>query len=136
MDRHAIKVACAIIEDNGLIMAAQRNKNMSMPLKWEFPGGKVESGEDPEDTIVREIKEELDLDIRVKLSLDSHLHDYGEKLIELIPFICVITGGKPKCMEHKRILWDSPENLNDLDWAGADIPIYFDYMEYINKEKP
>jgi 8-oxo-dGTP diphosphatase len=126
-----IKVTCAIIEDSGKILAARRSEDMSQSLKWEFPGGKIEPGEKSEDCIVRELKEELDIDVDVKHQLSSHVHDYGNRVIELIPFVCVIKGGDLKCKEHKEILWDVPRNLAGLDWADADKPVYREYVEYV-----
>lgn len=131
IDKSPIRVTCAIIESNGLIMAAQRSEKMYPPLKWEFPGGKVEPGEKTGDTIVREIREELKLEVRITGALESHVYSYGEKTIELIPFLCRIAYGTPVCTEHKEIMWDRPENMKSLDWAGADAVIYNEYMEYI-----
>lgn len=124
-----IKVTCAIIEDNGRILAAQRGENMGMPLKWEFPGGKIEEGEKADECIKREIKEELDTEIEITGTLPSHVHDYGTRKIELIPFICRIKGGSVYCREHKRIIWDEPNKLSMLDWAEADVPVYLDYLK-------
>lgn len=126
-----IKVTCAIIERDGKILAAQRSENMGMGLKWEFPGGKVEPGERPEDCIARELKEELGIEAKVKQALPSHIHDYGTKVIELIPFICEIKNGRIECREHKQVLWDKPQNLTGLEWANADVPILHEYLRYL-----
>lgn len=126
-----IKVTCAIIEKEGMILAAQRSGDMGMPFKWEFPGGKIEPGEKACSCIIREIKEEMDADIIVIRELPSHTHDYGDKLIELIPFICKLSGTRIILKEHKKIIWGIPEELSSLDWAEADIPIYKEYMQYL-----
>lgn len=126
-----IKVTCAIIENNGQILAAQRSENMSMPLKWEFPGGKIEPGEKAEDCIVRELKEELDIEVSIKHSLSAYVHNYGTECIELIPFICEMKYGHLKCKEHKQVIWDYPQRFSDLDWADADVPVYNEYMKYV-----
>lgn len=126
-----IKVTCAIIEDNGKILAAQRSEKMSLPLKWEFPGGKIEELEKPEECIKREIKEELGITLNVKYMLKSNIHCYGDRVIELIPFVCSIAGGEIILKEHKAVLWDFPLNLKNLDWAEADIPIYNQYLSII-----
>lgn len=133
-NRKTVKVTCAIIERNGQILAAERSEEMGMAYKWEFPGGKVEKGEKAEDTIAREIKEELDVEVRVKEALTPKVHDYGINIIELIPFICEITCGNIECKEHRQFVWDFPENLRGLDWAEADVPIFNEYMEYIKQE--
>lgn len=131
MTKKIIKVTCAIIEDAGKILVAQRSENMNLALKWEFPGGKIEEGELPEDCIKREIKEELDINISVGERLKSTVHSYGDKTIELIPFICKLEGGKLCPREHKSIIWEEPGKLKNLDWAEADIPIYKEYINYI-----
>lgn len=130
-----LQVCCAIIESDGKILIAQRSEKMNLALKWEFPGGKIEKGETAENCIVREIKEELGIDIKVKDRLKENVHDYGSRVIELIPFVCCVNGGKIKVLEHKNIIWDKAEKLNDLDFAGADIPIYNEYLGYIRGEK-
>jgi len=130
-DKKSLRVACAIIEDGGKILAAQRGESMSFSFKWEFPGGKVEEGEKPEDAIVREINEELDIDINVVQSLSSNVHDYGKMKIELIPFICSMNGKDIKLNEHSQIIWDFPGNLRELDWADADIPVLKEYIKYL-----
>lgn len=129
-----IKVTCAIIENKGKILAAQRSEKMGLPLKWEFPGGKIEPGENAEDCIVREIMEELDIEVSVKNSLPEHVHNYGTKCIMLIPFICNIKDGKLKCKEHKQVIWDEPQKLSSLDWADADVPVYEEYLKYIERD--
>lgn len=130
MTNKVIKVTCAIIEDSGKILVAQRSENMSLPLKWEFPGGKIEEGEAPEDCIKREIKEELELSISVKGKLNSSVHSYGNKTIELIPFICELEDGELCPREHKDVIWGEPTKLKHIDWAEADIPIYQEYINY------
>ncbi|MEJ6979798.1 (deoxy)nucleoside triphosphate pyrophosphohydrolase [Pedobacter sp. P351] len=119
-----IDVSCAIISDqNQGILVTQRSATMPLPLKWEFPGGKVESGETPEQSLVREIKEELGVNIRITASLSPVVHTYGTKTIRLIPFICHITEGEITLHEHQDYRWLKPGQLLTLDWAEADIPV-------------
>ncbi len=96
---------------------------MSQPLKWEFPGGKAEPGEDERRAIVREIKEELHLDIEVVGRLQPVEHAYPAFRIRLIPFIARVTGGKLFLEEHRDARWVSIAELSQYDWAPADIPI-------------
>ena len=70
-----IHVVCAVIEQNGLILCAQRFESMALPLKWEFPGGKIEPGEAEEHALIREIQEELNVDIEILERLP--VHDYA-----------------------------------------------------------
>ncbi|MCU0599277.1 MAG: (deoxy)nucleoside triphosphate pyrophosphohydrolase [Desulfobacterales bacterium] len=115
-----ISVACAIIKENGKILVAQRSETMSMPLKWEFPGGKIDSGETPAQCLKREIMEELGIEVDVGRALPHVTHPYPDFSITLVPFLCAITGGRLILNEHKAIAWLSPEGLNVLDLAEAD----------------
>ncbi|GGC48333.1 hypothetical protein GCM10011386_45690 [Parapedobacter defluvii] len=96
---------------------------MNLPLKWEFPGGKVEPGEDETLTIVREIKEELNLDIEVMGRLKPVEHDYPTFRIRLIPFMASVTGGELLLEEHADAKWVQVDDLDRYDWAPADVPI-------------
>lgn len=129
-----ILVACAIIEDDyGNILVTQRSANMSLPLKWEFPGGKVEKDETYEQTIVREIKEELSILITISNKLPVSTYQYPTLSITLIPFVCKLSQGEIKLTEHLAFRWLNPNNLLDLDWAEADIPVAHQYLNTLNK---
>jgi 8-oxo-dGTP diphosphatase len=124
-----IKVTCAIIEHNNKVLVTQRSEKMALPLKWEFPGGKIEKNETAEACLIREILEELDVNIKIKKQLNSNTHEYSEtKIIKLIPFICELANGKIKLTEHANFLWLSKGELVNLDWAEADIPILNEYL--------
>jgi 8-oxo-dGTP diphosphatase len=116
-----IHVTCAVIERDGLILAAQRSASMSMPLKWEFPGGKIKTGESPEDCLKREILEELTLRITLRGHLEPYTHHYPGLSVTLYPFICGIDSGTLVPQEHSSILWLPRVELPELDWAEADI---------------
>ncbi|WP_207426596.1 (deoxy)nucleoside triphosphate pyrophosphohydrolase [Pedobacter sp. SYSU D00535] len=118
-----IKVSCAVLLAGGKVLVAQRSETMSHPLKWEFPGGKVEKGESEEGSLIREITEELEVEIDIKNRLSPVMHSYGDKTILLIPFIAQIARGEIKLKEHKAYLWLAPGELLQLDWAEADLPI-------------
>ena len=82
-----IEVTCAIIEHNNKVLITQRSAKMALPLKWEFPGGKIEKNETAEACLIREILEELDVNIKITKQLKSNTHEYSEtKIIKLIPF--------------------------------------------------
>ena len=103
---------------------------MALPLKWEFPGGKVEEGEDLENCLKREIKEELGVELNIKERLPSNKHHYSdEKLIELIPFRCSLQTTEIDLKEHSRIEWATIQELEKFDWAEADIPIVQNYIQ-------
>ena len=126
-----INVSCAIIEKDDLILVAQRGERMSMPLKWEFPGGKVEPHESAATCLKREIREELGAEIRIVASLPTSEWFYPNFTITLYPFVCNITGGKLHLIEHRAICWVSFQKLPTLDWAEADVPVLHDYFRYL-----
>lgn len=119
-----IDVTCAIIQrPDGKILAAQRPRHGHLAMKWEFPGGKVDRGEDLETCIIRELEEELGVTVRIVDRLEPNIHHYEEKSVRLIPFWCDVVGGKPTSREHEQIAWVSVGQLAALDWCGADVPI-------------
>lgn len=124
-----ISVTCAIIEKDGLVLVVQRSSTMTLPLKWEFPGGKIEINETEEECIVREIKEEINLEIEILKRLEPSIFDYPNLSIKLIPFLVKQAGGQIVLNEHCDYKYISKNELLDLDWAEADIPIV---KEFIN----
>jgi len=128
-DAGHIHVACAIIERNGTVLAAQRKGGAKMALKWEFPGGKIEEGEDPETCLKRELIEEMGVHIAIDHPLDPMTHQYSLFAVTLYPFVCNILSGEIMLHEHAAILWLSPEELFSLDWAEADIPLIKQYLK-------
>lgn len=118
-----IHVACAIIQMDGLILATQRSATMSLPLKWEFPGGKLEAGESPEQCLQRELQEELAITVRVGQGLPPVTHSYPAFTVTLYPFFCDSLEGTMILHEHSAACWLTPHELPTLDWAEADWPI-------------
>lgn len=123
-----LHVTCAIIEHEGKILICQRSATMKLPLKWEFPGGKIEAGESRADCLRREIREELGLDIEVGAELTAVTHAYPNFEITLYPFRCTVTAGELMLAEHAQALWVSPAELQGYDWAEADVPIVNDLV--------
>lgn len=101
---------------------------MNLPLKWEFPGGKVEGDEDLITCLKREIKEELGVEIDVLERLPSNFHIYSNLKLELIPFRCSLQTFEIDLLEHSKVVLLPVEKLKDLDWAGADVPIVDFYI--------
>jgi 8-oxo-dGTP diphosphatase len=126
-----VKVACAIIERDGRVLATQRSEAMSMPLKWEFPGGKLEDEEDPSTCLAREIMEELGVEVGILHALSPVVYNYDTWIIELLPFVCEITGGDIVLHEHRAALWIAPPELPALDWPEADLPVLREYLQYL-----
>ncbi len=124
-----IRVTCAIIESDLGVLCAQRGEGMTHPGKWEFPGGKVENGETNEACLIREIKEELDVTVEIISPLDWQPFTYPNGFcLALIPFRCRIIQGLPKPIQHQKLEWVKQDNLMDLDWAGADLPVLENYL--------
>lgn len=101
------------------MLAARRGERMREPLKWEFPGGKIESGEGAAEALKREIAEELRIEILVGARLGSSL--LPELQLEL--FACQLESGVPSPTEHAELRWLTASELSELDWAPADVPL-------------
>lgn len=124
-----IRVTCAIIRnDDNEILVVQRGEETDHPHKWEFPGGKISRGETEEECIIREIREELSMDIVICRKLDPVEHDYGNKKIRLIPFICDTLDDLPVLTEHTDYKWKPPEELVSVDFCEADIKVVSMYI--------
>lgn len=118
-----INVTCAIIFFSDKILVTQRSEKMKLPLKWEFPGGKLEKDESEIECIKREIKEEINIDIDILERLSNSIYDYGTFKINLIPFTANYISGDIILSEHKDYKLIDKSELTDLDWAEADLPI-------------
>lgn len=126
-----VDVACAIIERDGLVLAALRSETMSLPLKWEFPGGKLNPHESAAACLEREIEEELGVGIAIRTPLPPSDWRYPDFAITLYPFVCTMNGDDIRLAEHKAIRWFAPEELSALDWAEADVPVLRKYFRYL-----
>ncbi len=118
-----IDVACAVIVRNGSFLVTQRGSGMDRSGKWEFPGGKTEKHETAEQCIMREIKEELDINIKVIHWLNPVEHTYPDITIRLIPCIAEIISGTITVHEHSDHKWVSKKELMSFEWLPADIPV-------------
>lgn len=114
-----IKVAAAIIIHDNQIFATQRGYG-EFKDGWEFPGGKIEEGETPQEALAREIKEELDTEIEVKDFLETVEYDYPEFHISMDCFFCTIKSGELVLKEHEAAKWLTAETLDSVDWLPAD----------------
>jgi 8-oxo-dGTP diphosphatase len=102
---------------------------MNLPHKWEFPGGKLYEGESDSECIIRELKEELNIEVRIIKRLKSSEFDYGSFSINLIPFIVEYVTGNIYLSEHQEAKWFTKDELSHLDWAPADIPILNELLQ-------
>ena len=103
---------------------------MSLPLKWEFPGGKIESGETAEECLIRELHEELGVSVLIDSALTPATHSYPDFTVTLYPFTCRLTGGTVTMYEHHALKWVEPRQMPGLDWAAADLPVIREYMKH------
>lgn len=119
-----VKVVAAIIEnEQNEILCALRSPEMTIPNRWEFPGGKVEANEDIFSALEREIREELDCKVEtVKEVFNENTHEYETFIIILTSIKCKVVEGTPTKSEHSKLIWLKRENLESLKWAPADIP--------------
>jgi 8-oxo-dGTP diphosphatase len=127
--RRHVHVACAIIERDGLVLSALRSASMNLPLKWEFPGGKIEPGEGREECLRRELVEEMGVQIAVGRPLTPATHDYPTFTVTLYPYVCSIVSGEITLYEHSAVSWLLASRMHELDWADADLPIIAEYQQ-------
>ncbi len=120
-----VEVVAAVIIHNQKILCVQRGENKYdyISKKFEFPGGKMEEGETKKQTIIREIKEELNMDIIPGKELETIEHEYPDFNLTMHSFICESFNNEVILTEHIDYKWLSISELVNLDWAGADIPI-------------
>lgn len=118
-------VACALIDTDRRVLIAQRPEGKHMANMWEFPGGKIEPGETPEAAIIRELREELDVETReaclAPLSFASHTYEHMHLLMPL--YVCRRWQGTPVAKEHQALKWVRPQALRDYEMPPADEPL-------------
>ena len=124
-----VRVVAAVIRKDNKIFATQRGYG-EFKDGWEFPGGKIEEGETPEQALTREIKEELDTEIQVGKLIDTIEHDYPKFHLSMDCFWCEIMQGGLELKEHEAARWLSKEELYGVDWLPADVGV----VERIKKE--
>ncbi len=117
------KVTAAVIERNGKILIARRRRGDSLAGKWEFPGGKLEPGETPEECLKRELKEELGIETEVGAFFCSSRFVYPHIAVELLVYRTSYVSGEIELLEHDRVEWVSPETLRETDFSEADRPV-------------
>ena len=118
----SIEVVAAIIEKDGKYFATQRGYG-DFKDGWEFPGGKVEPDEQPEQAIVREIKEELESTVSIEKFLCTVEHDYPKFHLIMHCYLCQLEEGNLHLVEHEAAKWLKPEQIDSVDWLPADIKV-------------
>jgi 8-oxo-dGTP diphosphatase len=118
-----IKVVCGIIYKDNKVLICRRKPELFLGGLWEFPGGKVEKGEDDETTLSRELMEELGMIVDVYEYFDTSIYNYGEFTIELIAYKCKFIEAKYNLLDHDIIEWVNYRDLINWKFAPADISI-------------
>ena len=129
--KNYVVVAAIIINNNNKILCVQRKQSKYdyVSFKYEFPGGKVEPNETKEEAIIREIKEELNLDIQITKEFLTVNHTYPDFSLTMISYLCTSTSSELMLREHVAFQWLNNDELEKLDWAAADIPIVHQLMQ-------
>ena len=122
MELKYVNVVAAIIEHDGRIFATQRGYG-KFKDGWEFPGGKIEPGETPEEALRREIREELDTEIRVGGLFDTVEYDYPDFHLSMRCYLCTVISGSLVLKEHEAAKWLTKEKLGSVDWLPADLEL-------------
>jgi 8-oxo-dGTP diphosphatase len=117
-----IDVTAAILSKDNRLLIAQRKTRDKLSNKWEFPGGKVESGETPEECLKREIKEEFAIDVSVGEFLGESVYHYDHMSIRLLAYRTFWNNGELKIKAHQSIEWVTISQIGQFDFAPADIP--------------
>lgn len=117
-----INVVAAVIMKEGKVFATQRGYG-EFKDGWEFPGGKVEAGESPEEALRREIREELEVEVNVGDLIDTIEYDYPAFHLSMKCYACTIAGGSPHLLEHEAARWLSADQLDSVAWLPADITL-------------
>lgn len=115
-----LTVVAGVVERGGRVMLCRRRPDVRNGLKWEFPGGKIEEGESPEAALARELKEELDIGVRVGRIADAVFYRYPWQDVLLLFYPCEIIEGEPRTVDCDAVAWVAPEALCDYDLAAAD----------------
>jgi 8-oxo-dGTP diphosphatase len=123
-----LHVPCAIIELDGFVLAAHRSTTMSLPLKFEFPCGKVDSGETPYEYLKRELVPERGVRVCVGENLPASTYQYLDFTVMLYPSLCSIEPGDIVLYEHSAMNWLPQRELHTLDWGGDDLPVIETYL--------
>ena len=123
MSLPTIHVVGAAILRGKTCLVAQRGQEMSLPLKWEFPGGKVMDHESPREALEREIAEEFSVEARVYERIGQGISEVNWQRIWLEVFRAEIVSGDLVLQEHEAIRWVGADGIEDLDWAEADVPV-------------
>jgi mutator protein MutT len=123
VSRSIITVTAALIVKGDRVLAARRGPGKHLEGYWEFPGGKLEDGESPEDCLARELAEEFSISSKIGAYVGESVYDYGEKVVRLLGYEVEHTAGEFELVDHDELRWLEVDQLADVKWAPADIPL-------------
>ena len=129
-----IRVVAAVIRDKDKIFATARGYG-EFKGGWEFPGGKIEEGETPQEALVREIKEELEAEIEVGQLIDTIEYDYPNFHLSMKCYICTVVSGKLELLEHEAAKWLDKDSLDSVAWLPADLGLVDKLKDYLSKNR-
>lgn len=133
--KKTVHVVGAVIEnEEGKILAALRGPDMTLPNYWEFPGGKIEKNESPQEALKREIEEELECLIDVGEQVEDTTYEYEHIIVRLETYMARIISGKPVVTEHAELRWVTRTELPALNWAPADVPAIERMIKYAARD--
>ncbi len=118
-----IRVTAAVIEKDGRILIARRKKGWRHAGKWEFPGGKIEPREEPEECLRRELREELGIDAEIGEFICSSTYQYSHATVQLLVYRAFHVAGEYTLYDHQEMRWVSPEELPQFEFPEADKPV-------------
>ena len=122
--KHKLVVAGLLVNEAGLVLVSQRRSDQPLPLQWEFPGGKMESGESPKEALVRELREELGCDCTVGRVWEVLFHPYPEFDLLMMVYRCeVVAGQTARPVQVADLRWCKPAQLSEFDILPADLPL-------------
>lgn len=120
--KRQINVVGAVVVRDGTVLSAQRGTAMSLAGLWEFPGGKIEAGESPQQALSREMEEELLCKVEIGDLVETTAHEYDFGVVTLTTFYTTLVEGEPQLTEHSEIRWIPSADLLSVEWAPADVP--------------
>lgn len=125
--------AVALVDLDGRVLLAKRPEGKHLAGMWEFPGGKIEQNETPEAALIRELKEELTIDVKTTClaPFTFSSHDYGDTQVLLLLYICRRWGGVPHAMEGQDLAWRTPKEMGELTITPAGLPLVAMLRDYL-----
>jgi 8-oxo-dGTP diphosphatase len=131
-----MKVTAAVIEENGKVLIGRRKPGRHMGGKWEFPGGKIEPGETPQESLARELQEELAIRVRIGEFLCNAFYEGDGVSLELLVYHVERLHGEPALIEHQELCWVRPDELMDFDLADSDRKVVQKLYGGLRRKRP